>query len=87
MGPYGKIYRIGGDEFVLYFDKALEDISSKIEQFKKIILENKRMCSFGYEKGHSSNLEEIIKKAEAKMYEDKKDYYRLSGMDRRGKIA
>ena len=86
-----KIYRIGGDEFVaLYLDIPEKTIKKEIENITRLCREKSKdkdflaTMSIGYalgEKGDS--MRELIKKADTEMYENKNEYYRKNGIDRR----
>lgn len=90
---YGKVYRIGGDEFVAIVfaeDKKLEEIG---EEFKETVSKWKGekieslTISCGYvlksEKNWNS-INEMVKAADERMYENKFEHYRKTGIDRRG---
>lgn len=87
---YGYCYRIGGDEFV-----AILQDSSPTEKELLAMLE-KQTLSFkgtyvpglsiatGIAVGESEDsITELLRKADAKMYESKSEYYKRSGIDRR----
>lgn len=86
---YGNIhtYRIGGDEFVAFvFGKDEEEIKKSTDLFRKEIIDGNYHVSLGYECCKEAvSIKEVIKKAEQKMYIDKKEYYKNSHTDRRGK--
>ena len=84
---YGKIYRIGGDEFALLFEKCDKDtINNRIRVMEsKIAKENqskeewKISISYGVEMHKSDDdktYEEVFENADTKMYEMKKNYYK-----------
>jgi len=90
--PYGKVYRIGGDEFSIILDKApenLENLLSKLEADTanwRGELVKELSVSYGFAFGNSSECDTIDKlliEADKKMYLCKKAYYEKSGHDRR----
>ncbi len=84
IGPYGSIYRIGGDEFAA-------TINARQDEFKTINLlihsnmnnwrgkyQNNLHFSMGYVNGTESDtrsIDELIKIADKRMYDDKNDFY------------
>ena len=81
-------YRIGGDEFVVVYPNAvIEWIDEKIEQVKRATEEQGYTLSIGSAVSSGSNeiLNDVIKRAEEKMYAAKAEYYRTSGKDRRSR--
>ena len=92
FGSYGKIYRIGGDEFacILFVDdvrlKAIQaDFEQVVREWSGTMLEELSI-SAGYvysrEKEWES-FEEIANAADSRMYEEKEEYYSVAGRDRR----
>ena len=94
FGKYGNIYRIGGDEFIcLIFasEEQLNRIKADINDFithwsgervKKIAL------SIGYvtkKEAKDMSVREMAVLADERMYEDKNEYYKRMGIDRRKK--
>ena len=84
---YGKIYRIGGDEFALVFEKCDEEtINSRIGVMESLIAkENKNKTewkisiSYGVEIHKSDDdktYEQVFQNADSKMYEMKQNYYK-----------
>ncbi len=84
---YGKIYRIGGDEFALLFEKCdKETINARIGVMEtKIAKENqnkddwKISISYGVEMHKSDDektYEEVFENADNKMYKMKQNYYK-----------
>lgn len=93
---YGKIYRIGGDEFVCILfmnSNILHDVKSKFEKTVSNwsgLLVKELSVSCGYVEGiehPGMNVMEISKIADKKMYEAKASHYRKKGIDRRGQMA
>ncbi|MDO4197826.1 MAG: GGDEF domain-containing protein [Erysipelotrichaceae bacterium] len=86
------IYRIGGDEYVIIDYGKREDMESRLNNLKKIIDEwvgengNKLYVAAGYSRWdrHSDlSFGELLELADKAMYEDKSEFYRNSGIDRR----
>ena len=78
-----KAYRIGGDEFVMIIEGAtedvIEDILKKWEgkiQKKNNISKITLSASVGYALGNGKEIEDIIKKADANMYQKKQKYHK-----------
>ena len=90
FGKYGRCYRVGGDEFV-----AIIDGTSQAEDELKTRLERRCSCFKGnYVSGLSistgmvssdgtEQIDELIKRADERMYDDKKLFYEITGNDRR----
>lgn len=92
LSPYGKIYRIGGDEFaaILYIPKeALPEVQKKLdEEFAswsgEEVKELSVSCGYASYREHpSESISGLSKIADELMYEAKEEYYRTSGKDRR----
>ena len=78
-GKYGKCYRIGGDEFCVIMNRHLEEADKLKESFftsmKEMRKKDPRMpsVSLGYATYDSSlPIEQVIKEADTKMYQNKK---------------
>ena len=92
FGPYGDVFRVGGDEFVaaLYIDEKTlstvrQELNKAISQWDGFLV-HKLSVSFGYAESRefpNMKISEIIKAADQRMYAAKKDYYERSGIDRR----
>ena len=94
IGRKGQVFRIGGDEFVVFtiitqqeIEKELSALKQKTEEWagKRI---DKLSLSVGYasaEKYKELSIKELVKEADTSMYEQKKEYYRISGHDRRNR--
>ena len=79
-------YRIGGDEFVILFFHANEEIvSHTADQIRESVSKAGYSISVGYAmRDKSVDLEEAIRESDQRMYADKANYYRTRGHDRRG---
>lgn len=96
FGPYGKIYRTGGDEFVVILyasEKELEqikkDITNTINAWKGNLVDHASM-SCGYVSRREFpdlSFGELAKIADERMYENKTAWYKNKGVDRRGQAA
>ena len=74
-GKNGIAYRVGGDEFMVFYlnNKPEHEIVEAIGIMKIKLSETQYSCAFGYQmKAKNDNLEEIIAKADNKMYEEKR---------------
>ena len=79
-------YRIGGDEFLIVCRKtSKEEVLQIVERIKKYVSETKYSCAIGY----AFNLEgdkpisDLLKESDKMMYQEKENYYRESGNERR----
>lgn len=89
---YGKVYRVGGDEFVVLLDKHVNDFNTLIQSFETKVdnwhgeLVTSMGISYGVvfskEKTWQS-VEEVSKIADDRMYKSKWLYYQKNGIDRR----
>lgn len=92
FGNHGRIYRMGGDEFVMMLDIKREYIDSFFERYERHMetwsKENgiHLTASYGYichSEKPDAPVEELEIIADQRMYEAKDNYYRTSGKDRR----
>ena len=93
LEPYGKLYRIGGDEFVaiLYTGKyktkeILEDFEEALDNWSGELVDHVSV-SFGCaskEELPEYSVRQLGALAEQRMYEAKDEHYRKEGVDRRG---
>lgn len=82
------IYRIGGDEFVVFENNGSEeDICRRIGNVISSAEKESYYISVGYEKSKGTDIDisELIKAAEKKMYEAKRNFYQQKGIDRRAR--
>ncbi len=91
LGSYGKLYRIGGDEFVALIyadDSRLEDINKNVEEVTEKWRGTHNDCltfSYGYvryKENKDMSIHQIAILADRRMYEDKRNYYRKMGIGR-----
>ena len=92
IGPYGKLYRIGGDEFVAMIfcsedqlKAILSDFDETLASWKGKLVENVTV-SYGYvlQREGITSVREMAILADRRMYDAKSRHYRRRGMDRRG---
>ncbi|MBQ1361837.1 MAG: GGDEF domain-containing protein, partial [Oscillospiraceae bacterium] len=92
FGPYGSVYRTGGDEFVavVFLDdaqlnQAEEEFTARLEAWSRMH-GRELSLSWGCASFHENPelpLTELAKLAERRMYEAKSNYYQSRGKDRR----
>lgn len=92
FASYGKIYRIGGDEFVVWIQNSVSNLDSILQEFDATVHDwhgkysNSISVSYGVVKSSEKSfdsVQEISKFADERMYQNKKDYYTTSCNDRR----
>ena len=92
FGKFGKVYRIGGDEFAVIVAQKPDEFDSMKNEFDSSVSKwrGKNVDSMTISYGCVGSLEEdweniydIAKEADRRMYESKARYYRDSGIDRR----
>ena len=92
FGEFGKVYRIGGDEFAVIVAQKPNEFDSMKNEFDSSVSKwrGKNVDSMTISYGCVGSLEEdweniydIAKEADRRMYESKARYYRDSGVDRR----
>ena len=79
-------YRLGGDEFIVLANGATEEMIARlIFEVKQDLSATSYRCSIGYayRPTNATSSEELIKTAERRMYQDKEEFYRASGVERR----
>ena len=92
FGNYGKVYRMGGDEFVAIIFVNTRRLKRVQQEFDDVVggwsgqLVKSISISCGYVSSDEKDWEsfdEIVKAADERMYENKAAYYRQKGVDRR----
>lgn len=90
-----QIFRLGGDEFVVLFrssdydlfqDKVLQVMfQHKILQLRELSIQRQVNLAIGssWVQNPGNKLIELLSEAEEKMYQDKAEFYRCAGIDRR----
>lgn len=90
FGPYGNVYRTGGDEFAALVET--DDVASLAAAFKENMTawKNPDIGTLNISVGYAGKREfpgyspdELQKLADKRMYDDKKEYYRKNNIDRR----
>ena len=88
----GRVYRIGGDEFVVIVTGELEALDARLQDFDAEVarwqgeLVDRMSIAWGYVLSTErpwESVHEISKAADIRMYERKAYFYRESGLDRR----
>jgi len=77
------IYRIGGDEFVVFIaDKPLYEVLDRMDACRKNLLDISIFISYGVRNMDKKELdiENIVKDAEGKMFRAKEEFYNSRGM-------
>jgi diguanylate cyclase (GGDEF)-like protein len=92
FGSYGSVYRTGGDEFAVTANIQADELEGIVEKLKdrfdnwRGILFPRLSISMGYvcaAKAPGMSLDDIRREAEKRMYENKSEFYRRTGNDRR----
>lgn len=78
-----RFYRVGGDEFCcLFFKESLEEeVKYFVDKLKEEMAKTEYSCAFGYalnETGDDDKIDDVIKLADERMYEDKNEIKRIS---------
>ena len=79
---YGqKIYRLGGDEFLVFCrNLSQEEIKKNLDLFLEQLATRDYHIAFGVSfRSQNTNTEEMVKEAEIRMYENKAKYYQNKG--------
>ena len=67
-----KVYRIGGDEFaIFYFGNGETDIKNDIEAMRAELAQTEYVCAFGYEMTKGRSIREVMRLADEQMYANK----------------
>ena len=91
FASYGKIYRIGGDEFVVLLTQSVSDLQHILKVFDSTIsnwhgkYSNSMSVSYGIIQSSEQDFDSILsvsKLADERMYKNKSNYYKISGNDR-----
>ena len=92
FGSYGRVYHIGGDEFVsiIFVDeselkKIREDFDEVISHWSGMMVDELSIsCGYVYSREKNwESFDEIANEADLRMYEAKEKYYSVEGRDRR----
>ena len=74
-----RVYRVGGDEFIIVCRKVPEDTVSDIcARIHQIVSETRYSCSIGYcySKGEGRSIDDMLKESDKNMYSEKEQYYK-----------
>lgn len=90
IGTCGKLYRTGGDEFMAIVHSSdcealLDEIQRKTAAWKGRLVDGVSLslgCA-SHAENPSASIEELERLADTRMYENKAEFYRASGRDRR----
>lgn len=91
---YGRIYRLGGDEYAAIIYISPGNLPKLIDQFDEMVnnwhgkLVDKMSISLGYvtrAEGMDKSIYDMAKIADARMYKAKESYYAQKGVDRNGR--
>lgn len=91
--PYGKVYRIGGDEFIAILPMERQQFAWIKMEFDRVVREwtGDQIDAISISSGCVSSderewasMKEIVNVADIRMYEEKAKYYKQNGVDRRG---
>ncbi|MBR2066965.1 MAG: EAL domain-containing protein [Solobacterium sp.] len=79
------VFRVGGDEFVVVmFGLEEENFLAKIEKIKKDMSKENIECSTGfiYEKQWNSSIDTLMRKADLKVFDEKRALYRQTDLEK-----
>lgn len=85
FGDYA-LFRVGGDEIVAMCEGiTCEQLYNSVQKLRGVAAESEVVLAVGtdWDIGKSLQFDKLLKVAEQKMYEDKAEYYRVTGLDRR----
>ena len=86
FADYG-VFRIGGDELLVLCAQIDQDtLAERMRQLECLAAENDVNIAVGvtWQDRADTHLEELLQEAEKRMYEDKAEYYKKTGIERRG---
>lgn len=86
FADYG-VFRIGGDELLVLCAQIDQDtLAERMRQLECLTAENDVNIAVGviWQDRADTHLEELLQEAEKRMYEDKAEYYKKTGIERRG---
>ena len=92
FGEFGKVYRIGGDEFVVIVTQKPDELDAMTKHFDSSVAEwrgkivDSMTISYGCVRSLEEDWELVLdmeKEADRRMYASKARYYSDSGIDRR----
>lgn len=80
------LFRIGGDEMlVICYGLVESELNTKVAELKKAMHDNNVEIAIGaiWRDNSAYDIDKLLSEAEALMYKDKAEYYKMSGHDRR----
>ena len=86
FADYG-VFRIGGDELLVLCAQINQDtLAERMRQLECLAAENDVNIAVGvtWQDRADTHLEELLQEAEKRMYEDNAEYYKKTGIERRG---
>lgn len=85
VGKNGTLYRIGGDEFVIFYRDVDESAVAKaIEKMRAEMAKTPYVCAFGYAKrGPLHSVEDAVRYADHEMYDDKAQIKKFKEAEKR----
>lgn len=92
FGMYGDVYRVGGDEFIAFIKANREQLDDAIKSFDYLVNNWKGQHidelsiskgAVAYKEHQELTFDELKDLADKLMYEDKAEFYRRTGKDRR----
>lgn len=96
FGHYGRIYRTGGDEFIALLHVVPERLDDVKKDFESTLIAwegnivDRVSASAGYvckSEFPDYSIADIAKLADSRMYQEKTEWYKHKGVDRRGQAA
>ena len=72
-GPTGRVYRVGGDEFTIFYTGAGEaEVAEAVEGMRRAMEATPYSCAFGYAvKGPADSVADAVRASDHRLYEDK----------------
>ncbi|MBP5429012.1 MAG: GGDEF domain-containing protein [Clostridia bacterium] len=89
VGRHGTVYRIGGDEFVIFYRNVDEgDVVRAIAKMREEMEKTPYVCAFGYAKKESlHSVEDAVRFADREMYDDKTQIKKFQEAEKRARGA
>ncbi|MCQ2492948.1 MAG: GGDEF domain-containing protein, partial [Lachnospiraceae bacterium] len=95
FGQYGKVFRTGGDEFSAIlqtshanYEKAKSTLKEACSNWSGVHSNQMRIAvGAGFKEDTDKGVLDIFSVADQRMYQEKEEYYRLQGVDRRKQAA
>ena len=80
-----RVYRVGGDEFVIICRRCSEDtVTGLCSRIRDEVAKTRYSCSVGYcyEGTGSKSVDDMLKASDENMYKEKEKYYQMTGSKR-----